>query len=198
MKKGLFICTIFAAFFISGCTSSKAPFLLKKHFLTELHYLYTEIPEPMEIDLAFLGREFSYNSPIYSSEQNIAIFPFMKDNSTIYIKALSNSYIQNENKIPPPQSANDTEYIKNHITYSMNALSTEKLIDEIIFNNDKKYGYTCTSTQNGEKVFCQAVLITSQKNVVAIEMERVFTGSTEYLKDILIQAIESVKPVEVK
>ena len=198
MKKGLFICTIFAAFFISGCTSSKAPFLLKKHFLTELHYLYTEIPEPMEIDLAFLGSEFSYNSPIYSSEQNFAIFPFMKDHSTIYIKALSNSYIQNENKTPPPQSANDTEYIKNHITYSMNALSTEKLIDEIIFDNDKKYGYTCTSTQNGEKIFCQAVLITSQKNVVAIEMERVFTGSTEYLKDMLIQAIESVKPVEAK
>jgi hypothetical protein len=29
-------------------------------------------------------------------------------------------------------------------------------------------------------------------------MERVFTGSTEYLKDMLIQAIESVKPVEAK
>lgn len=153
----------FRSLFYQRVLGFKSPIPIEKHFLTELHYLYTEIPEPMEIDLAFLGREFSYNSPIYSSEQNIVIFPFMKDHSTIYIKAHSNSYIQNENKISPPQSANDTEYIKNHITYSMNALSTEKLIGEIIFNNDKKYGYTCISTQNGEKVFCQAVLITSQK-----------------------------------
>ena len=49
-----------------------------------------------------------------------------------------------------------------------------------------------------KKFFAKQSLQHLKKNVVAIEMERVFTGSTEYLKDMLIQAIESVKPVEAK
>ena len=71
-------------------------------------------------------------------------------------------------------------------------------VGEIVFNNDKNYGYTCASTQNGEKVYCQAVLITPQKNVITIEMDRTFTGSTDYLRDLIIKGIESVKLVSKK
>ena len=66
---------------------------------------------------------------------------------------------------------------------------------EMFYSNDKNYGYTCISTQNGEKVYCQAVLITPQKNVVTIEADRIYTGSTDYLKDFIIKAVESVKLV---
>jgi hypothetical protein len=195
MKKAHLLGLIITLFFFGGCANPNSHVSLKESFLTRIPYIQTDIPEPIEIDLAFMGREFSYNNPTYSSEQGFAIFPFMIGTSTVIIKTLSNSYIQNGGTLQPPQSKNDTAYISNHINYSMNSLNPETPIREIFYSNDKNYGYTCISTQNGEKVYCQAVLITPQKNVVTIEADRIYTGSTDYLKDFIIKAVESVKLV---
>ena len=78
MNKLLSIGFVSATLIISGCASSNSHTQLKKHFLTGFHYVYTDIPEPLEMDLSYLRNEFAYERPLYSSEKKLCTIRFCK------------------------------------------------------------------------------------------------------------------------
>lgn len=60
MKKAHLLGLIITLFFFGGCANPNSHVSLKESFLTRIPYIQTDIPEPIEIDLAFMGREFTF------------------------------------------------------------------------------------------------------------------------------------------
>jgi hypothetical protein len=73
MKKTYLLGIFITLFVIGGCANPNSHASLRKSFLTQMPYIQTDIPEPIEIDLAFMGREFLYKNPTYSSEQGFGL-----------------------------------------------------------------------------------------------------------------------------
>lgn len=86
MNKLLSIGFVSATLIISGCASSNSHTQLKKHFLTGFHYVYTDIPEPLEMDLSYLRNEFAYERPLYSSEKTLHNSILQKTTSPLELK----------------------------------------------------------------------------------------------------------------
>lgn len=194
MNKLLSIGFVSATLIISGCASSNSHTQLKKHFLTGFHYVYTDIPEPLEMDLSYLRNEFAYERPLYSSEKNFAQFDFAKDNIAIRIKTLPSSFMAAEGDFQPPQNESDSSFIDYVINYSFNRRFPGEERKNTTYKQENNYGYACIIPKNSSILNCEAITVTPKRSIVAIE----FNSNRESegkVMDWLIEAIEGVKPV---
>ena len=194
MNKLLSIGLISASLIIGGCAGSNSHTQLKKHFMTGFHYLYTDIPEPLEIDLSYLRNDFAYQRPVYSSEQNFAQFDFAKDNIDITIKTLPSSFIVGEGDFQPPQNESDSALIDYIINYSFGRRYPGEESKSTTYKQEKNYGYACIIPKNSSSLNCEAITITQKRSIVAIEFYS-NRDSESKVMEWLIEAIESVKPV---
>lgn len=194
MNKLLSIGLIVASLIIGGCASSNSHFQLKKHFLTGFSYLYTDIPEPLEIDLSFLRNDFLYKQPTYIPNKNAAIFTYAKDGVEIIIKTLSPAFMNGEADYQPPQNVSDSAYIDYVIKYAIGRRYPGEKFEDVLYNQEKNYGYACITPKNSLMFNCEAVTVTPKRSTVAIEFHS--KNETESkIMEWLIEAIESVKPV---
>ena len=194
MNKLISTTLISSAFIFSGCAGSNSHTQLKKHFLTGFHYVYTDIPEPLEMDLSYLRNEFAYERPLYSSEKNFAQFDFAKDNIAIRIKTLPSSFMAAEGDFQPPQNESDSSFIDYVINYSFSRRFSGEERQSTTYKQDKNYGYACIIPKNSSILNCEAITVTPKRSIVAIE----FNSNRESegkVMDWLIEAIEGVKPV---
>jgi hypothetical protein len=194
MNKLLSIGFVSATLIISGCASSNSHTQLKKHFLTWFHYVYTDIPEPLEMDLSYLRNEFAYERPLYSSEKNFAQFDFAKDNIAIRIKTLPSSFMVAEGDFQPPQNESDSSFIDYVINYSFSRRFPGEERQSTTYKQDKNYGYACIIPKNSSLLNCEAITVTPKRSIVAIEFNSNRESESKVM-DWLIEAIEGVKPV---
>ncbi|SHL05374.1 hypothetical protein [Fibrobacter sp. UWB12] len=194
MNKLLSIGFISATLIISGCASSNSHTQLKKYFLTGFHYVYTDIPEPLEMDLSYLRNEFAYERPLYSSEKNFAQFDFAKDNIAIRIKTLPSSFIVTEGNFQPPQNESDSTLIDYIINYSFSRRFPGEERKNTTYKQEKNYGYACIIPKNSSILNCEAITVTPKRSIVAIEFNSNRESESKVI-DWLIEAIEGVKPV---
>lgn len=194
MNKLLSIGFVSVSLIISGCASSNSHTQLKKHFLTGFHYVYTDIPEPLELDLSYLRNEFAYERPLYSSEKNFAQFDFAKDNIVIRIKTLPSSFIVAEGDFQPPQNESDSTLIDYILNYSFSRRFPGEDRQNTTYEQEKNYGYACIIPQNYSILNCEAITITPKRSIVAIEFNSNRESESKVM-DWLIEAIEGVKPV---
>lgn len=156
-----------AALMLTSCASNR-PFALKRHFMTDYAYLYTKIPEPLEIDLAFMKKDLEYSQPTYSSTQNFAIFPYRWGSTDITIKALPESFRESHSMgddYQPPLDVSDSAFMDYVINYSVNRVFPKNEADKIIHNAGKNYSYTCFVDDPSQvaTIGCLAVHVTAKK-----------------------------------
>lgn len=202
MKKILaFIAICLSSLMLTSCANNR-PFALKRHFSTGYAYLYTKIPEPLEIDLAFMKEDLEYSHPTYSSTQNFAIFPYRWGNTDITIKALPSSFMEPSSlgsDYQPPQNVSDSVYMDYAINYSIRKAFPKGESDEIVYNAKKNYSYTCLvdDPKQTTTIACLAVHVTVNKSIVIVETSSTSIGwtSKEGLASTLKSLVEEIKPV---
>ena len=67
-KKFLIFISIIAISLLTGCAGSIYPYAIKPHVVSGIHYIDTQIPEHMEIDLLVLGNNYERLPPRYNSD----------------------------------------------------------------------------------------------------------------------------------
>ena len=196
MKKALFTFATLAAFFLAGCAgsgNSKSASVFLPRFMTETMYIYTEIPEPMEIDLKFITKnsEYKYSQPIFTYERSFASFTYIKDDVITRIMAMSPRFMKADTAFHPPENATDQEYINFHIKYALSNFYPDDAIGEITYDSEKNYGITCIYPKDQDIIHCEAIRITPHRNVVVVEMKSP-TRSEDNVKEWVTPVIESV------
>ena len=196
MKKALFTFATLAAFFLAGCAgsgNSKSASVFLPRFMTETMYIYTEIPEPMEIDLKFITKnsEYKYSQPIFTYERSFASFTYIKDDVITRIMAMAPRFMKADTAFHPPENATDQEYINFHIKYALSNFYPDDAIGEITYDSEKNYGITCIYPKDQDIIHCEAIRITPHRNVVVVEMKSP-TRSEDNVKEWVTPVIESV------
>lgn len=198
MKKASLTLAFLLSVILAGCaarlTNPNNPSLLLPHFLTGTLYLYTEIPEPMEIDLKFLNKntKFEYSRPIYTYERSLSSFTFVSDSITTKIMAMAPRFMDADTSFHAPENASDQEYIEAHIKYLLSISYPIDPVEEITYDSKKNYGITCIRTKNHDIFHCEAVRITPHRNIVVVET-RGKTESADKIQKRIIPIIESVE-----
>ncbi len=196
MKKALFTFATLAAFFLAGCAgsgNSKSASVFLPRFMTETMYIYTEIPEPMEIDLKFITKnsEYKYSQPIFTYERSFASFTYIKDDVITRIMAMSPTYMKVDTNFHPADGLSDQEYIEFHTKYFLSKFYPTDSVNEITYDNEKNYGLTCIYPKDQDIIHCEAVRITPHRNIVMVEMKSP-TRSEDNVKEWVTPVIESV------
>ena len=196
MKKALFTFATLAAFFLAGCAgsgNSKSASAFLPRFMTETMYIYTEIPEPMEIDLKFITKhsDYKYSQPIFTYERSFASFTYIKDDVITRVMAMAPRFMKADTAFHPPENATDQEYINFHIKYALSNFYPDDAIGEITYDSEKNYGITCIYPKDQDIIHCEAIRITPHRNVVVVEMKSP-TRSEDNVKEWVTPVIESV------
>jgi len=156
-------------------------------------YIYTEIPEPMEIDLKFITKrsDYKYSQPIFTYERSFASFTYIKDDVITRVMAMAPRFMKADTAFHPPENATDQEYINFHIKYALSNFYPDDAVGEITYDNEKNYGITCIYPKDQDIIHCEAIRITPHRNVVVVEMKSP-TRSEDNVKEWVTPVIESV------
>lgn len=189
-KKFLIFISIIAISLLTGCAGNIYPYAIKPHVVSGIHYIDTQIPEHMEIDLLVLGNNYERLPPRYNSDIGFVAFDFIKSDFHVAIKTCPYSLLLKGNNFTPPENANDSALISYYLNFMYGKEISSGSIYDSNYDVQKNFGYICYSA---DKQNCGAVLMTPKKNVVVVHIDTPNESKKENIKNWVLTTVDGIK-----